>query len=439
MTLSSRVPLLLIIMTQTALFSAPHNLEGPLPGIQPWPSNQPIHASEDVGAKGSLSFWVYFPQGFFSGLEASTTAYELIKGPVQVSLRTEPRFITLLLHPGDGNPMPSMRLQLPGLPGPAWYHLAFEWDAVHGYVNMYVNGSKIRQSDESIGSWSPVPIDRLEPASDLFLFAGVTLRPENINPARLKQEVTQFYFGSVDQLIGARSLGTLDLAPLRGTLLYENNLADAASVADWIMEGDALVSFKDGWMTMASQRPDGVPEHGHWVFWYPNKLPDSFVAEWEFQPLEKHGLCIVFFAALGIDGQSIFDASLADRNGHFPQYHSGDINAYHISYFANTPNEPGRATSNLRKNSGFQLVSNGPPGVPSGSLQPHHIVLVKDANHIRMAVDGNLIIDWIDTGTNNGPALDEGYIGLRQMQWTVGRYRNFKVYNLKSSASRDGE
>ena len=36
--------------------------------------------------------------------------------------------------------------------------------------------------------------------------------------------------------------------PARGDLLYQNNLAAAADVAEWVMEGPGRVTFRDGWM-----------------------------------------------------------------------------------------------------------------------------------------------------------------------------------------------
>lgn len=41
------------------------------------------------------------------------------------------------------------------------------------------------------------------------------------------------------------------------------------------------------------------------------------------------------------------------------------------------------------------------------------------------------IIDWTDDGKEYGPVLGGGKIGLRQMQWTHFRYRNFKVWELE--------
>jgi len=169
-------------------------------------------------------------------------------------------------------------------------------------------------------------------------------------------------------------------------------------------------------------------EMGHFVYWLDKRLPENFVAEWDVQILSEHGLNIVFFNASGPGGRSIFATEVKKRNGDFKQYHSGDVDSYHISYYADTPNSPGRATSNLRKNSGFYLVANGPPGIDPESDQKHRITLFKKDGLIRLAVDGELAIDWRDDGVAYGPVHEGGWFGLRQMKWTEARYSNLKIY-----------
>jgi len=205
-------------------------------------------------------------------------------------------------------------------------------------------------------------------------------------------------------------------------MLYESKMDSAGSMKGWIMEGPGKVEFADGWMTMFS--PD---KQGHFVYWCPEVFPSSFVAEWDAQCLDTElGLCIVFFATKGPNGEDIFDPKLPQRNGIFPQYTMG-LSCYHISYYANTPNEPNRATANMRKNPGSHIVAQGPPAIPPQSLAVHHVRLEKDGAHITLAVDGRISIDWSDDGKEFGPVLEDGRIGLRQMQWTRFRYRNFRV------------
>ncbi len=217
---------------------------------------------------------------------------------------------------------------------------------------------------------------------------------------------------------------------IKGELLYQSSMADSPDIAEWVMEGPGKVSFSEGWMDM--QSPE---ETGHHVFWCPDEFPESFVAQWELQNLETDaGLCIVFFSAKGQNGESIFDPGLSRRDGVFNQYTRGDINCYHISYYANAAHNPDRPHANLRKNSGFHLVQEGAAPIPASSTEVYTMTLIKDGAHIILYANDRKLIDWKDDGITHGPVLGEGRIGLRQMKWTHFKYRNFKVWDLQSEA-----
>lgn len=214
----------------------------------------------------------------------------------------------------------------------------------------------------------------------------------------------------------------------KGDLLYENSMRSEKQMSDWILEGPAKTEFKDGWMQMYSPE-----EEGHHVFWCPEDFPSDFIAEWEIQNLETDaGLCIIFFSALGNNGESIFDPSFPKREGVFRQYTKSEhFNNYHISYYANAKDKRAKEVAHLRKNSGFYKVQIGEAGIPLKSTDIHKMKLVKDRSHIMMFVDGRKIIDWTDDGKEYGPVLNAGKIGLRQMKWSNFRYRNIKVWSIK--------
>ena len=210
-------------------------------------------------------------------------------------------------------------------------------------------------------------------------------------------------------------------------LAYTYSNSSEQDVKDWILEGPANIEFKENWMHMFSPN-----EKGHHVFWCPKDFPGSFVAEWELQNIEPDaGLCIIFFSAKGNKGESIFDPSFPKRDGVFKQYtKSKYFNNYHISYYANGKDDRVKVISHLRKNSGFEKVQIGEPGIPAHSTAIHKMTLVKKGAQIKMFVDGRKIIDWTDDGKKQ-PVWQDGKIGFRQMLWTHFRYRNFKVWEIK--------
>jgi len=214
----------------------------------------------------------------------------------------------------------------------------------------------------------------------------------------------------------------------KGQLLYSNSLTAKEDTAGWLMEGAGQVEFANGWMKMISPN-----EKGHHVFWCPQEFPENFIAEWEVQNLHiEAGLCIVFFASKGLNAEDIFDSSLPKRNGTFKEYTNGAINNYHISYYANSKDHPGRETAHLRKNKGFHLVQEKEPGIPLRSQAIHKIQLVKFGGIIQLFIDGRKAIDWVDDGQKLGKILQGGKIGFRQMKWTQFNYGNFNVWECKS-------
>jgi hypothetical protein len=155
------------------------------------------------------------------------------------------------------------------------------------------------------------------------------------------------------------------------------------------------------------------------------------MAEWEMQNLNpKAGLCIVFFAAKGVNGEDVMDPALEKRTGVFSQYTKGDLNNYHISYYTNNPKKPNRPFSHLRKNKGFKTVQYGARGIPVNSTATHQLQLIKKENHISMSVDGREIINWKDESKELGLPLAEGKFAFRQMQWSHFTYKNLKIWNI---------
>jgi hypothetical protein len=91
----------------------------------------------------------------------------------------------------------------------------------------------------------------------------------------------------------------------------------------------------------------------------------------------------------------------------------------------------------MRRNAGFHLVANGPPGIAPGSQEVHGVRLIKDDAHVQLLVDGRVIIDFTDDGRQYGPVLGAGQIGFRQMQWTTAGYRELRIRGLAAPAPAD--
>lgn len=232
--------------------------------------------------------------------------------------------------------------------------------------------------------------------------------------------------------------------------LYQNPLAGPEDVADWIAEGPIVRETYDG--GQRGSQPDGggphtavgtsalsltgslddaeYGDHAHWTFWCPVEFPDGIRISWEFLPLEEPGLAMVFFAAGGHGGQDLFSPALAQRSGFYPQYHSGDVDALHISYFRHKhAEERAFRTCNLRKSAGFELVSQAADPLPpaADALDFYRMVLVKDGPLVEFSINGLPLFEWMDSSDK---VLGGGRIGFRQMAPLKAAYRNLAVEKI---------
>jgi hypothetical protein len=213
--------------------------------------------------------------------------------------------------------------------------------------------------------------------------------------------------------------------------VYETSFDDPASLADWKLEGGLRMSITNGTLVLESN-PGSIqsePDANHLVCWLVHEIPADFLLEFTVRPDDrKQGLNIVFFNTRGIRGENIFDPSLKPRDGLFKQYHSSDLNGYHISYWA-----AGRGTAHIRKNAGFRLVAEGEDLITDGPEHAFQTVRIyKRGGQIRCTVDDLVSIAFDDDGQTFGPVwTHSGWIGLRQMAHTVRcEYGHLKVWRL---------
>ncbi len=236
----------------------------------------------------------------------------------------------------------------------------------------------------------------------------------------------------------------LDLAPLTLELLYEADFraplkfvreadlfSDGARVrrpegVDWVLEGKAEARLDNGRLVLTN-----AP--GHLVFWNTREFPADLLIEFEMSPIDSNkGLAILFFAAKGRDGRSIFEPGQPMRDGDFKTYHTGAIDCYHTSYWAVGAEGDARGTSHIRKNHGFHIVSMGRDYIAGTGPGPHRVRVLKIGPKLSVEADGKIEVQWLDDGKTFGPVLNDGRVGLRQMAHTNEcRYTQFKVSAVK--------
>jgi hypothetical protein len=223
--------------------------------------------------------------------------------------------------------------------------------------------------------------------------------------------------------VGAAGLGT--------KVLYSNALSSPADVADWVAEGPLSLGSLGGALELSGSVNDAeFGDHSHWTFWCPEEFPDGVRISWEFFPVEEPGLAMVFFSANGHGGQDLLSGELPPRTGYYPQYHSGDIDALHVSYFRHKyESERAFRTCNLRKSSGFELVAQGADPLPPAedAFDFYRMEVVKDGPRVAFSINGLPLFDWQDP---SGKVLGGGYVGFRQMAPLRAAYRNLVVEKI---------
>lgn len=221
------------------------------------------------------------------------------------------------------------------------------------------------------------------------------------------------------------------LIPGHWKMIYENALQSDEHIAGFRMEGPGEISFPMNRMRLESSRIDEEDYTSNVVFWCPVDFPANFAATWEFWPIREPGLAILFFCAKGLHEHDIFDPYLAKRSGEYHQYHHGEMNAYHVSYFRRKYEDERRFhTCNLRKSYGFHLVAQGADPIPdvADAKGPYRILIMKHEGLITFAINDLISFIWEDDGESYGPLLGEGKIGFRQMSPLIAEYANLKVF-----------
>lgn len=216
-------------------------------------------------------------------------------------------------------------------------------------------------------------------------------------------------------------------------LIYENPLAQQKDIENFILEGQADISFNDGAMRMKNALANELGQKANYVLWCNETFPENIEVTWDFKPLSDNGLCILFFAAEGREGEDLFDKALTPRTGEYPQYHSGDINAFHVSYYRRKEiDERAFHTCNLRKSHGFHLVAQGADPLPPSEdvVDFYHIAVKKYEDTVTFSINDLTVFTYKDDGVTYGKRLLGGKIGFRQLAPLTAEYKNLKVYEL---------
>ena len=390
----------------------------------------PFQLENKIYTIGSISFWLYFQEDCKSSLtnksfDISANFENCVRFHI-TSTKSEILLDTFWKKVGQSSEKREW-LPIPSL-AQGWHHFALQWDSESGTKEGYLNGTAIFPDSLKFDPWEHSNPDTLTlTLSNQVHISELRFDNTNFKTSDLTKWIPKEHLNKTNSAMGLTDLGELsDESINKGTLLYENLFKDPSDIKDWVLEGKVgKVEIKEDGMHQWPEEGNWEWPEGHFVHWCPQDFPSNFIAEWEMEILNNQGLCIVFFGAKGSIGKDIFDPSLNDRKGHFGKYINGDIDCYHISYFAYD-----RVSTNLRRNPGFFLASNGPVGIKPSSQGIQKVTLLKKDREIVLSVNNRKCLEFTDNGERFGKAHTSGKIGFRQMYPAHTCFKSLRVWEL---------
>jgi len=400
--------------------------------------------AEAVGPRGTLAIW-FRPADALRGPGKSLTLFDSEALAATIKRTSASTNIGISFGPAMTGPAPNgknqpytARVLLTHLKKDRWYHAAWTWAARRSEAPQFfldgvrqVNLASLNYPGQIQGADRVVSF-RL--GGKGLTVSALYLSTTPMTGAQLTAWCrTPGHPGYTDEGIQYRKQRFIPEDVDWKHPIYATRFEEPAVLKDWRLEGGQRMTVAGGHLVLesdpTSSRSD--PEPNHLVCWLTREIPADFLLEFGVRPQDRRrGLNIVFFNARGLNGESIFAPSLHARNGLFPQYHSGDINNYHISYWTG-----GRGTSNLRKNRGFHLAAIGQERVENAPADRFQTIRVyKRGGMIRLTVDGRLALSYDDDGMTLGPVhTHSGWVGFRQMVHTQRcEYDHLAAYPLLS-------
>ncbi len=369
--------------------------------------------------------------------------------------------LALLMPDKDGKEK-RLQMAMSRMDGKKPYHLVMTWDLPAKEVALYLQGT--RQGD--LSHWGADSPDIADPGRGPARFGGdvrqgkqifspvqvhqVRIFDEVLDPQQIQEAADRLKLPPLSGEGRTVYTGSLKLDELKrkeifrtdfqGELSWEHEegLIEAEKrvkrpQAEWVLEGPhASLSSVEGGIKLSSAEPEDR-KHGHMVLWLNKEMPADFLLEYRFSPEnDRKGLGIVFFNARNPHGETLFDLDLPIRRGIFGEYIIGKIDSYHVSSFA-ADDKNLRRTANMRKNSGFMLVSVGNDRIGGSGPGPHTVRVLKRGGKVQVESNGVIALEYQDDGKAHGPVHDHpGLIGIRFMAHSRSAIlHSLKVWELE--------
>ncbi len=319
----------------------------------------------------------------------------------------------------------------------AWYHLLVTWDKPRRSLRLYVNGRLMGRSD----------------SADNFAEPGETLRVGNtamiVRDLRIETSVptetdiraryaAQRPAGNgpadedIHQAVDLITRPPLDLVrDSSWAEAYATDFTRQRDVEAWPFQtGDkhrsefTIQATAEG---LLARTPDLIANDSRMYLWSPFSFEGDQWVEYDFRPESTDGLSLLTVCCRGPLREDFLLDHAMEKSGSMGVILNQTYN-YHWEYV--------RRVEVMRRDVETQYLTKNPWGrrlsygcIPRLDAQWHRLRFVKVGRRMHGSIDGRTVFDVTDDPlANNGPVLNFGRLGLRQMYKTTMRYRNLSVH-----------
>jgi hypothetical protein len=213
---------------------------------------------------------------------------------------------------------------------------------------------------------------------------------------------------------------------------YATDFTRQAETDRWVFQtgdkqrGEFLIqSDREGLLV---RTPDNIGKDSRMYLWSPRNFEGDQWIEYDFRPESTNGLSLLAVCCRGPQREDFLLDREMEKSGAMNIILGRTLN-FHWEYV--------RRVEIMRRDVETQYFAKNPwawkmhygciPRLEENRW--HRLRFVKAGQRLHGAIDGRTVFDLTDDGLgNNGPALNFGRIGLRQMYKTTMRYRNLAVH-----------
>lgn len=320
----------------------------------------------------------------------------------------------------------------------AWYHVVLTWDRPRHRLRLYVNGRLTGHSD--IAEKIAVPGEVLHLGNPMMVLRDLRIEPTVLDEAEIKARYAAqrpVGNGPADEDIRL-AVDPVERPPLdlvrdgAWSEAYATDFTRQTDADRWVFQtGDVQ---RGGFTVNATpegllvRTPDNIAKESRMYLWSPRNFEGDQWIEYDFRPESKDGLSLLTVCCRGPQREDFLLDREMEKTGAMNIITSKTLN-YHWEYV--------RRVEIMRRDVETQYFAKNPWGwkmhygvIPRLEEDRwHRLRFVKAGPRLHGSIDGRTVFDLTDDGSgNNGPALNFGRIGLRQMYKTTMRYRDLRVW-----------